>query len=386
MISRNISNEIHNMLGQYPCIALMGPRQSGKTTLIKHICDHLPYISIENSNVQRLIKQDPYEFLNRYCNGAIFDEAQKAPELFSYLQQYIDDGNGNGRYILTGSHNFLLHKHITQSLAGRVALLTLLPLEYNEIAKIQTYSWQNIALRGGYPKLYNESIEYTKWYESYMRTYIEKDVRSLHTIKDIHQFQNFIHLCAGRAGHIMNLSSLGNDCGVDHKTIKSWLSILEASYIIHFVQPYHKNFNKRITKMPKLYFYDTGLLSYLLGIRKSEEIDIHFAKGHIFENLIFSEMVKIHHNKGIRPHIYFFREHNGHEIDFIIENGLQTYAIEAKAHTTPQYNFLKNITYFSKLFPDLTKGYVTYGSSKDLPASNQFIPWNQLRSVFDTII
>ncbi|MEI7580246.1 MAG: ATP-binding protein [bacterium] len=299
----------------YPAVVINGPRQSGKKTLAQTTFPHLPYVSLENLDTQVSFIKDPRQFLMYYKNGAIFDEVQHTPTLLSYLQEIIDSSPANGRFIITGSQNFTLNSHITQSLAGRVGTITLLPLSYTELGSVHTPN--SLILQGGYPRLHSNQMTPLEFYPSYINSYIERDVRQLKNIQDLSTFKTFIQLCAGRTGQLLNIHSLSQECSIDHKTAQSWLSVLEASYIIFLLRPYHKNFNKRLTKSPKLYFYDTGLAASLLTITTPEQLAVHFARGSLFENLIVTEILKRRLHSGIPPQLSFWNESSSREIDLV---------------------------------------------------------------------
>jgi predicted AAA+ superfamily ATPase len=293
-----------------------------------------------------MIQNDPKSFLDNYNNGLIIDEVQNVPEIFSYLQVYIDKRDKPNQYILTGSQQFLLNEKISQSLAGRVAVFNLLPLSYREISSTKTDICELI-FRGFYPRLYRYDIQPKDFYPSYIQTYIERDIRMLSNISDLGLFQKFIYLCAGRVGQILNLSSLANDCGISHVLARKWISLLEASYIIYLLRPYYANINKLVIKSPKLYFYDTGLLCNLLNIQDSAQLSNHYAIGSIFENYILMEMKKFYSNNNLKDKLYYLRNKNGQEIDVLIDNGKKITLIEIKFGKTFNDSYLKNIEYWS---------------------------------------
>lgn len=366
-IKRKIEKKIKKLAKEYPVVALTGPRQSGKTTLVKKIFPKKQYVSLENLDTRNFAKNDPRGFLQTYNNGVIIDEIQNVPELFSYIQEIVDTNKKDGEFILTGSQNFLLMESISQSLAGRVAITTLLPLSLDEI-KNQTKSIElnNLLLTGQYPIIYNKkNIDVNEWYQNYIKTYIEKDVRFLLNIIDLNLFQRFVKLCAGRVGQILNLSSIANDCGISHNTAQAWISILEASYIVFLLYPYHKNFNKRIIKMPKLYFYDTGLALSLINLKNAEQLDIGPFKGGMFESFVISEILKKEYNKGNTPNIYFWRDKTGNEIDCLYEMDDKIRAIEIKSSKTIHGDFFKNLKYFQKISNDDMKLTLIYGGDQD---------------------
>jgi len=365
MIKRNIRDKLIYLATKFPVITVTGPRQSGKTTLVKDSFPDKKYVSLEDLDNRTFATEDPRGFLKTYPN-AIIDEAQKVPELFSYIQTAVDRDKIPGQYILTGSQNFLLFEKITQSLAGRVAILKLLPFTYDEISSssLKKESYEYFLYNGFYPRIYDMEIEATDFYPNYIQTYIERDVRTMSNIGDLGKFQLFLKLCAGRVGQLLNISSLANETGISHTIATKWLSILEASYIIFLLKPHHKNFNKRLVKMPKLYFYDTGIVSFLLGIKSVEQLESHYIKGSLFESFIISEIIKNRFNKGEDENIFFWRDRVGNEIDIIIEKGVSIIPIEVKSGRTINSNYFKGINYLNKLSDVKLDGIIIYGGEK----------------------
>jgi uncharacterized protein len=371
MIPRALATKISELIEKFPIVAITGPRQSGKTTLSKMLKPDYKYVNLENLSDREFAKTDPKGFLETYKNGVIIDEIQNVPSLFSYLQVVTDERNNNGEYLITGSQNFLMMEQIAQSLAGRVAIFSLLPLSYNEL-KNSIYTpktWENYAISGCYPRKIIQGISSADYYENYIKTYIERDVRLLKNITNLDLFQKFIQLIAGRVGQLFNQSSLGNELGLDNKTINSWFSLLETSFIAFRLQPYHSNFNKRIVKTPKIYFYDTGLLSYLLGVRNENDLESHFAKGAIFENLVLSELQKNAINGSLNSKFFFWRDHSQNEVDVIIESGMRLDAIEIKSGKTINQNFFKGLDFFKSL-NEKTNLYLIYGGTESQERSN----------------
>ncbi len=354
MIARHLFEKANTMLGKYPIITITGPRQSGKTTFAKQLRPDYQYISLEDPDMRQFAQNDPRDFLETYQNGVILDEVQYVPELFSYLQTYSDKRNRNGEYILTGSQNFLLMERITQSLAGRVAIFTLLPFSFSELKNSQfsLNDWQKYLYSGSYPRLHTQDILPTDFYSDYLRTYLERDVRLLVNVQNLAIFQRFIQLLAGRTGQLLNQSSLAVEVGVDNKTISAWLSVLETSFIIYRLPPYYNNFNKRITKSPKLYFYDTGLAAYLLGLRSADDLSVHFARGALFENLVINEMLKKFYNRGEHPIFYFWNDSQHYEIDLLFDLGTERFAYEIKIGKTLNTDFFTGLNQFKKIAPD----------------------------------
>jgi len=361
MIPRALTDKAQLLLTKYPMVSISGPRQSGKTTFSKLFAPDYQYVNVELPDNRIYAHNDPRSFLEQYQNRVILDEVQNVPDLFSYLQVFTDERNRTGEYVLTGSQNFLLMQNITQSLAGRVALLTLLPFSYFELPDKPPI--EQFMFKGGYPRLIQKEILPEDFFPTYIQTYIERDVRQLIQIQSLSLFQNFLYLMAGRAGQVFNASSIANDLGVNSQTVEAWTSVLEASYIVFRLQPYYRNFNKRITKAPKVYFYDTGLLCYLLGIRAEAELQMHFAKGAIFENLVILEVMKMHYNQGRRPQLYYWRDSNQNEVDLLIQDGMKLHAVEIKSGKTINSDFFKGLTYFKKMAPD-TQLHLVYGGNE----------------------
>lgn len=368
MIQREAEKEIRALATQFKAVAIVGPRQSGKTTLVRMIFKDKAYVNFENPDVRLFAIDDPRGFLANYPNGAVLDEAQRVPQLFSYLQQILDESTTNGLFIITGSNNFLLQENISQSLAGRVGYLNLLPLTLNEINDKKSSISQHI-FKGCYPSLYNNTVDPTLWYSNYISTYIERDVRLIKNITNLVTFERFIKLCAGRIGQLLNMNSLAVEVGVDTKTIAAWIGVLETSFVLFRLQPHHKNFNKRIVKMPKLYFYDTGLASALLGVQNSNQIDLHPFKGALFENMVIVDFLKTRFNKAKTSNLYFWRDNIGNEIDLLIDNGLDMIPVEIKSGQTVTNQFFKGVLYWNKL-TEKEGGYVIYGGKTIQKRSN----------------
>lgn len=358
MIYREAEKELQLLSAQFKAVAVTGPRQSGKTTLVKKVFKEKAYVNLENPDLRQFAREDPRGFLSNYPDGAILDEVQRVPELFSYLQQILDEKEQNGSFILTGSNNFLLNSNISQSLAGRVGYLFLLPLDIGEINPGANMSNQLI-FKGGYPEIYQKDIDPKKYYDNYIRTYVERDVRLLKNITDLYTFERFLRLCAGRTGQLLNMSSLAADVGVDVKTIGSWLGVLEASFIAFRLYPYHENYNKRIVKMPKLYFYDTGLASALMGIEDVSQLNIHPLRGGLFENLVVVDFLKRLYNNGKQNNLYFWRDNIGNEVDLLIKKGANRYPVEIKSAQTISDELFKGIRYWNKL-TNTEGGYLVY--------------------------
>jgi uncharacterized protein len=371
MIHRRAESELRSLAGQFKAVAVVGPRQSGKTTIVRSVFNHKPYVNLENPDIRRFAIEDPRGFLSNYPDGAILDEAQRTPELFSYLQQILDESATPGLFIITGSNNFLLQENISQSLAGRVGYLFLLPLSLEEIGYSGTNS-NALIFKGGYPALYNEQTDTVKWYANYIRTYVERDVRQIKNISDLFLFERFLRLCAGRVGQLLNMSSLAVEVGVDVKTISSWISVLETSFIVYKLQPFHKNFNKRIVKMPKLYFYDTGLAVALLGVENAEQLVFHPFRGHLFENLVVVNFLKYRYNAGKQANLFFWRDNVGNEIDLILNKGNQLIPVEIKSGQTLSGDFMKGIQFWNKI-TQTDGGFVVYDGDITQKRSNGIV-------------
>jgi predicted AAA+ superfamily ATPase len=364
-IARDIAPKVEEALGKFPVIGIMGPRQSGKTTLCRMLKPSFTYVNLEDISLRSFAKSDPKGFLETYKNGVIIDEIQYVPDLFSYLQLYTDQRQINGEYLITGSQHFLLSQHISQSLAGRIALFHLLPLSLAELQQGHYVfeNWEDYVIRGAYPRKWINDIDPVEYYGNYLNTYIERDVRMLKNIMNLDVFQKFIKLLAGRTGQLFNQSSLGNELGLDNKTISAWMSLLEASFVAFRLPSYHTNFSKRIVKTPKVYFYDTGLLAYLLGLRTVQDVDVHFAKGQLFENFVILEKMKSTWNFKTHENYYFWRDSSGNEVDLLIEDGTKLLAVEIKSSKTIHSDFFKNLKQFSKVKPDIIP-YLVYGGQE----------------------
>ncbi len=350
MIKRALETTLKQAARQYPVVLLTGPRQSGKTTLCRAVFHGKPYISFENPDYCEFARKDPRGLLDKYGEGAIFDEVQRCPDILSYLQGIVDEHPGNGRYILTGSQNILLLKSVQQSLAGRVAILRLPPFSYSEAAKtLASYSLDKILYAGGYPRIFDQKLEPADYLRNYTASYLERDVREIIHVKNLSSFQKFLKLCAGRVGQILNLSSIGNDLGISHTTIREWLSVLETSYIVYLLPAYYRNFKKRIVKSPKLYFHDVGLASYLLGIESSEYMSRDSLRGNLFENYVVTETIKHFWSHGRNAPLYFFRDNIGNEVDLLIEKARQVAAIEIKAGQTVNSDWFKGLEYLKRV-------------------------------------
>lgn len=335
---RTLASKLQMLKKQFPVLAIFGPRQSGKTTLARSLFSSYKYVNLESMEQRSFAQEDPRGFLKMFDaeEGVIFDEIQKTPELLSYMQLEVDEKHKPGQFVITGSQNLLLNQQVSQTLAGRVALTTLLPFSIEELrdAEALAGSAHQAIFQGFYPRIYDQQSDPVIFAESYVRTYVERDVRDIKHITDLNEFQKFMRLCAGRVGQLLNLSSLATEAGISLATVKSWLSILEACYIIFLLQPYHRNFNKRVVKMPKLYFYDTALACHLLRIASKEDVFEHYLRGGLFESMVISDYLKKRLHHALPPNLYFWRDKNGNEIDLLLEEGAKLTPIEIKSTST----------------------------------------------------
>ncbi len=345
MIRRDSEDTIHTLLRGFPIVTITGPRQSGKTTLAKMVFSDKPYASLEDPDIRFAAHDDPRSFLERYPDGAVLDEVQRCPEILSYLQSLVDADGRMGLYILTGSQQFGLMSDIAQSLAGRTAFVELLPFSLNELTQASRLpgSIDLMLHTGSYPPLYDRDVSVRSWFNAYVTAYIERDVRQVLKVQELETFQRFVRLCAGRTGQLLNYSALAADCGITHNTAKAWLSVLEAGYIVFQLRPHHVNFNKRLIKASKLYFYDVGLVSWLLGIQTPEQMETHPLRGSIFETFVVAEVMKFFFNRGERPNLYFWRDSSGLEVDLLIENAGRTIPVEIKSGKTIARDFFSSL-------------------------------------------
>lgn len=365
-LTRNINLELLAMAADYPVVTVIGPRQAGKTTLVKQLFPDKLYISMENPDDRAFAKLDPRAFFANYPDGVIIDEIQRLPELLSYLQGIVDSDPRKGRFILTGSHQLELHQTITQSLAGRTALLQLLPLCLTELPiELQHKNLDYYLYHGMYPRIYTDSLNPTRYYRNYLQTYVERDVRQMIHLKDLATFQKFIKLCAARIGQLFNANKLSNEVGVSATTIAHWISILEASFIIFRLQPYFENFGKRMIKSPKLYFTDVGLATYCLDIHKESQLARDPLRGQLVENFVITEYIKYQANQGLDANAYFYRDSNDHEVDLLLKYGHQLIPIEIKSSQTFHPDFIKGLSYFKSIAEDrCTKGLLVYAGTQ----------------------
>lgn len=389
-VERNAAKTLKRLSKSFPVIGITGPRQAGKTTLAQHHFPKKPYVSLENPDQLDFAHTDPKGFLAQFPKGAILDEVQRCPSLFSYLQGLVDATGQMGQFVLTGSQQFGFRAQLSQTLAGRIGLIHLLPFSVSELSANGgiPLSLNELLWKGFYPPVYDRSIQPNDWYANYTQTYIERDVQQLIQVKDLNAFRTFLRICAGRAGQIINLSGIGNDCGVSHNTIKEWLSVLEAGYIVFRLPPHFKNFSKRLIKSPKLYFYDTGLLCWLLGIKQPDQLATNPLRGAIFENFVIGEILKTQYANGDTPSLYFWRDNIGLEIDLIIDRGQTLIPVEIKAGQTVNPDFLKNLEKWKTLAGEVAQtAFLVYGGEQAQKRSTAHIlPWNDLKPLLGKLV
>jgi predicted AAA+ superfamily ATPase len=382
MLKRDAELTLRNLSRQFKAVAVVGPRQSGKTTLTRHVFRDKPYVNLENPDIRRFALEDPRGFLSQYKTGAVFDEIQRVPDIFSYLEQILDEEKEKGKYILTGSNNFLLQENISQSLARRIAYINLLPFTITELPEKESTNLNTLIFKGFYPPIYDQNIKPEIWFPNYLRTYIERDVRQIKNISDLNVFEKFLKLSAGRIGQLLNMNSLSIETGVDIKTISSWLGILESSFIVYRLFPHHKNYNKRLVKMPKLFFYDSGLVCALLGIQNAQQLNFHPLYGSIFENFVIGELIKHRLNKANTNYFYFWRNNTGHEIDILTEEKNKLHPIEIKSGKTVTKEFYKGLKYWFKISGE-SRGTIIYGRDTNQKHSNgvDILSWKHIHQL-----
>lgn len=383
-IKRELENIIKTDGIKFRVIGIFGPRQSGKTTLAKEIFKDYKYVLLEDYDIAQQASQDPRGFLSKLEKekGVILDEVQNVPELVSYLQGFVDKENKPGFWVLTGSQNFLLNAQITQSLAGRIAIFDLLPLSTKEL-NTKELELNKTIVKGLYPEIYSANLPVDVFYSSYIKTYLERDVRQIQNVTDLRQFQLFLKLCAGRIGQLLNMSSLAADVGVSVNTIKGWISLLEQSYIIYLLRPHYKNFGKRLVKTPKLYFCDTGLACSLLEIKSEDNLFSHYLRGNLFENFVILELLKSFYNKGLTPGLYFWRNQSGNEVDCVIEKGQNLTAIEIKSGMTMNDSFFDALKYWQELTASSpANSYLVYAGNDNYKRSfGNIVGWQSIQDI-----
>jgi uncharacterized protein len=380
MIHRHLSEILTDMAHKMPVITLTGPRQSGKTTLVKQCFRGYTYLNLEETDKREIALTDPKLFFEVFKGSLISDEAQHAPDIFSWIQVIVDNEKNKRKFILSGSQNFLLLEKISQSLAGRTAIFHLFPFSMEELknTSFESKDSKDYLFKGFYPRIYDKKLNPARWLDDYLLSYIERDVRSIINVGDLIQFQRFVRLCAGRIGQQVNFSQFGNELGISYHTVQKWLSVLEASFIVFRLQPWLSSYNKRIIKTPKLYFYDTGLASFLLGVKTRNDLDFHFMRGAIFENLIIAELAKYFYNSGQRPPLYYWRDNRGNEIDCLIESGQELIPVEIKMGKTISGDWSAGIRFIQKLTSAIRpeKSFVVYGGRENQTRTEcTFISW-----------
>lgn len=382
MIKRTLASRLTELLTKFPILSLTGPRQSGKTTLLRQLLPNYRYVSLENPDELDFALSDPRRFLDTYSGQVIFDEVQRAPKLFNYLQQRVDESRQMGQYILSGSQNFLLMKGITQSLAGRVAIFRLFPFSFGELQTVDLLATtpERAMFTGFYPPIFDRGLHPSDFYANYFETYVQRDVRELQAVQNLTLFRTFVRLAAGRVGQPINYQKLASDVGIASTTAREWLSILETSHLVFMLPPYYKNFNKRLIKSPKLYFYDVGLASYLLGIKQEEELITHHFRGNLFENMLAAELVKQGYNRNDPDELYFWQESNGHEIDILLEKSGGVLIGEIKSAGTINASFFDNLAWFQQQTDvPVLEAYLWYaGYESQIRRSATVIPWHQV--------
>lgn len=382
MLPREAEPTIRRLADGYPVVAVTGPRQSGKTTLVRAMFASRPYVSLEDLDEREFAAQDPRGFLARFPDGAVLDEVQRAPGLFSYLQTRVDQERRNGLFILTGSQQFDLLSSITQTLAGRVALVPLLPFTLSELqaADRAPASLEELLFTGLYPPVHDRELEPGIWYANYVRTYVERDVRQMINVRDLSAFQRFVRMCAARTGQLLNLSALATDCGITHNTARAWLSVLEASYLVHLLQPHYRNFNKRLVKTPKLYFYDPGLAAWLLGVQTPSQLAVHPQRGALFETWVVSEMLKARFNRALASNLYFWQDRTGHEVDVVVEQGSTLIPVEVKSGQTVVADFFRGLDRWTEMAGDAGgRPWLVYaGDQRQSRSTVEVVPWRQV--------
>lgn len=381
MVERALAEHLRRAARQFRVVTLTGPRQSGKTTLCREVFGGLPYASLESPDIRAFALADPRAFLAQFPKGAILDEIQAAPSLLSYVQERVDADRRRGQFVLTGSQQFALAASVSQSLAGRSAVLELLPLGHAELRAFPRppRGLEATIVAGSYPEIHDRRVPSATWYASYVTTYVERDVRTVTNVGNLVTFQTFLRLVAGRAGQLLNLSSLGADAGVSQPTARAWLSVLEAGYLVFRLPPLHRNLGKRLTKSPKLYFYDTGLLAWLLGIRRPEDLTVHPLRGAIVENWVVSEIVKARVHRSLEPSLAFYRDQSGREVDLVLEEGARTVLVEVKSGKTIASDFFDGLEGVAAILGSNPERVLVYGGDARQSRSNvTVLPWSEV--------
>lgn len=388
MYKRDIQQSLVDQAKQFPVMTILGPRQSGKTTLVKSLYPNKVYVNLEEPDTRSMIEEDPRGFFSMHQDGMVLDEIQRSPQLLSYIQTIVDNHPKTEQFILTGSYQLALSEAVSQSLAGRTGILELLPLSLQELKKNHLLlELDELLMSGGYPRIYHQPMNPTVYFRAYVRTYVERDVRQVLQVQNLDQFQRFMQLCSGRVGSILNFESLANDVGVSNATIRSWLSVLQASYLVYLLPPYYENFGKRVIKSPKLFFTDVGIVSYLLGLETAQFVNRHPIRGHLFENLVILEIMKTHLNQGLDPKLYYYRDNHQNEVDLIIQHGQELIPVEIKSTQTFSPVLLKNIKYYQDLVGKrASKGFLIYAGDKEGWIGNIYLMnYNNCSDIFDVV-
>jgi predicted AAA+ superfamily ATPase len=382
LIPRQAAPVLERLAGGYPLVAVTGPHQSGKTTLVREIFRDKPYVSLEDLDERAFAESDPRGFLDRFADGAVLDEAQRCPPLFSFLQTRVDEDRRPGLFVLTGSQQFGLLSSVTQTLAGRIAVVPLLPFSLGELQAVDRApaTLEALLFQGLYPPIYDRGLDAAIWYKNYVLTYVERDVRQMVNVRDLSTFQRFVRMCAARTAQLLNLSGLAVDCGITHNTAASWLSVLEASFILHLVQPYHGNFGKRLVKTPKLFFYDPGLAAWLLGIQNAEQLAVHPQRGALFESWVVAELLKARFAHGMASNLFFWRDRTGHEVDLLIEQGAALTPVEIKSGRTVASDFFNGIGDWRRISGQAeTAAWLVYGGEREQTRARvHVLPWRSI--------
>jgi predicted AAA+ superfamily ATPase len=382
LIPRQAAPVLERLARGYPLVAVTGPRQSGKTTLVREVFRDKPYVSLEDLDEREFAESDPRGFLERFTDGAVLDEVQRCPPLFSFLQTRVDEDRRPGLFVLTGSQQFGLLSSVTQTLAGRIAVVPLLPFSLGELQAVDQApaTLEALLFQGLYPPIYDRGLDATIWYKNYVLTYVERDVRQMVNVRDLSTFQRFVRMCAARTAQLLNLSGLAVDCGITHNTAASWLSVLEASFILHLVQPYHGNFGKRLVKTPKLFFYDPGLAAWLLGIQNAEQLAIHPQRGALFESWVVAELLKARFAHGMASNLFFWRDRTGHEVDLLIEQGAALTPVEIKSGRTVASDFFNGIDDWRRISGQAeTAAWLVYGGEREQTRARvHVLPWRRI--------
>ena len=378
-----MEDELRNTSGEFPIIAILGPRQSGKSTLAKMFFDSYSYISFEDPDVRERVTEDPRSFLSRFPTEIIYDEVQRVPDFISYLQTHVDAGVSPGKIVITGSHNYLLMEKISQSLAGRVGIVKLLPLCVSEIELFGRQSLLDCVFQGGYPRLYDKEIRPVSFFGEYLETYVERDVRLIKNITDFDRFSRFLRILAGRTGQVLNLSAIADDCDLSHNTIKDWIGVLETSYIVARLKPYYRNYKKQILKSQKIFFLDTGLVCFLLNIQNLAQLEQHYLRGSIIETFYISEFLKSAYNHRSPVNFYYWRTNHKKEIDLVIEAN-ELYAVEMKGGQTLRKEYFATLEYWRELagVPENNCALVYGGEHDDVYSKMPVIAWNRIQNYF----